>query len=202
MRAVSQPAFSETVLQLRAIQDGDRDAMNQLLARYLPWVRQTAALRLGQPLRDCQDLDDIVQQTLLDAFRSLASFEQTTEGGFRHWLAQVVLNNVRDAARRRGRHAERQVRGDSSSSTGGWARVPSADASPSQLAQANELEARIEDAMLRLTATHREILVLRDRCGMEYAEIASQLGFKNADTARALHHRAASRLQELLAGGA
>lgn len=197
-------SFSETAIQLRAVHDGDREAMNDLLTRYLPWVRQTASLRLGRALRDFHQLDDIVQESLMDAFRSLDSFRQSSEGAFRHWLALVVINNIRDVARKRTRGARSAAReelpSDPSATSDGWSRVASAEATPSQHAQAHELEERVERAMLALTATHREILVLRDRCGMEYAEVASTLGFKNADTARALHHRATSRLRQLLDG--
>ena len=192
--------FSETVIQLRAARTGDRTALSELLARYLPWVRQTAALRLGRPRRDCHELDDIVQETLLDMFRGIEAFEPTSDGSFRHWLACVVVNNVRDAARQRGRQARRALSGQSalSPTDATSLRLPAHDGSPSQMAQANELEERIERALLCLTPTHREAIIMRDRCGMSYAEIAAQLQFKNADTARALCSRALARLHEQL----
>jgi RNA polymerase sigma-70 factor (subfamily 1) len=198
---VPGPEFSETVLQLRAVRAGDRQALSDLLARYEPWVRQTAALRLGRPLADCTELDDIVQETLLDAFRGLEGVEQWSEGGFRHWLVRLVVNNVTDAARRSGRKkrdpARVERRLDHSSVSGGTS-LPGRQPTPSQHAQAHELEARIEQGLLALAPTHREIIVLRERCGMGFDEIAAQLGFKNADTARALHHRALTRLEHLL----
>jgi RNA polymerase sigma-70 factor (ECF subfamily) len=197
--------LSLTRVQLRAARAGDRGALDELLARYLPWVRQTVALRLGQPLRACADLDDLVQESLLDAFRGLDRFEDRSEGSFRNWLASIVLNNVRDASRRARGGAGRprvQPLADSSTSTFAGPTPAARDAAPSELARANELEDRIEQAMLRLSATHREVLILRDRCDLGYAEIAEQLQFKNADTARALYSRALAHLQSRLADDA
>ena len=53
----------------------------------------------------------------------------------------------------------------------------------------------------RLVGRDAEILVLRERCSLQYAEIAAELGFKNEDTARALHHRALRKLEDMLAQG-
>jgi RNA polymerase sigma-70 factor (subfamily 1) len=194
-------AFSQTTRQVQAARSGDKEALNHLLARYLPWVRQTVALRLGRPLRECADLEDIVQESLIDAFRALDQLAVGSEGRFRHWMAQIVLNNVRDQQRRNRsqmRDTARACRLDSRPASRATIDPPARDATPSEVAQANELEESVEQAMLGLTATHREVIVLRDRCGMDYAEIAEQLGFKNGDTARALYNRALARLRAVL----
>jgi RNA polymerase sigma factor (sigma-70 family) len=187
--------LSETIAQVRAAKAGDRTALDDLLRRYLPWVRQTVALRLGQSRRDLATVDDLVQESLVDAFRSIDSFREQSEGSFRHWMAKIVLNNVRDHGRRNGSAKHRVVR-EAASTSGVVARDPS----PSQCAQSAELEERLEQALLAMTGMHREILILRDRCGMSYEEIADQLGYRNADTARALHHRAMTLLDDLLLG--
>lgn len=174
---------------MRAAKAGDRSALESLFARYLPWLRQSVALRLGMPLRACAGIDDIVQQSLLDAFLGIHGFEPRSEGSFRNWLMTIAVNNARDTERRERRRPavplpETGIVGDGTS--------------PTQGARAAELEERIEGALLALSSTHREILMLRERCAMEFAEIAAEMGFKNADTARALHHRALARLREQL----
>lgn len=198
----SEDGLSLTRIQVRAARGGDRDALNDLLQRYLPWVRQTVALRLGKPVRACTDIDDLVQESLLDAFVSLDRFEDRSEGSFRNWLASIALNNVRDAGRRAACHKP-GVRARPLAETYHTASpglvAEATDARPSVIARANELEERIESAMLALSETHRETLILRDRCDMDYGEIAARLGFKNADTARALHSRALAHLQDRLA---
>ena len=44
----------------------------------------------------------------------------------------------------------------------------------------------------------REVIVLRNFCGMDYEPIARELGVKNEAAARALHSRAVARLRELV----
>lgn len=190
-------ALSKTIAQVRAAKAGDRAALDDLLCRYLPWVRQTVSLRLGQSLRNLAAIDDLVQQSLVDAFCSIDGFREMSEGSFRNWMAKIVLNNVRDHGRRNG-SANGSAR--TSHDTASVSQIASRDPSPSQIAQAGELEASVEQALLSMRPMHREILILRDRCGMTYDEIAVQLGYRNADTARALHHRAMTVLDALLLG--
>jgi RNA polymerase sigma-70 factor (ECF subfamily) len=188
-----------TRVQIAAANAGDREALNDLLARYLPWVRQTVALTMGRRLRDLDALDDVVQESLLDAFRAIHRFEDRTENGFRHWLTRIVLNNVRDSSRRQ---AKAEQRRDMSSGLLPLASPVAHDPRPSQIALADELEQRIEQALLDLPALHREIVILRERCGLDDAAIAARLGYKNADTVRALYHRAMKSLRERLADDA
>lgn len=62
--------------------------------------------------------------------------------------------------------------------------------------QARELGARLEAALLELPAHVREVIILRHLCGLLYAEIAEELGFKSEATARATLMRATQRLYD------
>jgi RNA polymerase sigma-70 factor (ECF subfamily) len=186
--------FRQTMVQIKAANAGDRDALNDLLSRYQPWVRKAVAQRLGR--NHAHDrADEIVQESLLDAFRAIHRFEDRTEQGFRQWLAQIVLNNVRDSARRRLREQGRAA-GTATSSPA--SSIAARDPRPSQNALVKELEQHIHDALVRLPPLHREIMKLRDRDGLDDAAIAAKLGYKNADTVRALYHRARRSLRQLL----
>jgi RNA polymerase sigma-70 factor (ECF subfamily) len=194
---MSEPSLGETIAQVRQAQAGDAAALEQLVARFLPWVRQTIALRVGRSRRDCADLDDLVQETLLEAIRSLHQFQPRSLGAFRSWLACIALNNVRDRARRDATR-RRVMAGDLTRWQTMALEIEAKDATPSEMARVNELEARIEAALLALSPTHREVLVLRNRCSYSYEQIAAELGYKNAATARALYDRARARLQKHL----
>ena len=192
-----------TLAQVRAARVGDRAALEDLFARYLPWVVRTVALRLGKRLQECTDLEDLAQESLLDAFRSIDRFQERSEATFRNWLARIVEHNVRDAARRqrsrRTQLAEPLPELETATSSG--PQLVARDPRPSEVAAGHELEARLEAAMLRLSERHRELLILRDRCGMGYDEVARELQLKNEDTARALHHRALQQLARSLEPG-
>ncbi len=92
--------FEQTVHLVRRAQTGDCDASAALFERYLPFVRQLVVLRVGKPLRDLGEDEDIVQQSLLEALRQLDGFEPRSEGSFRNWMVQLVENNIRDHWRR------------------------------------------------------------------------------------------------------
>lgn len=187
-----------------AAQAGDSDATDQLFRRYYPWVLQVSALRMGEPLRNVLEREDLVQEALLDAFRGLARFEHRDEGSFRNWLATIVSARVSDgwrrmSAQKRGAGAVRSFATASGGSSVLTASLfPDAGASPSEEAAARELEERIETAMLALPARERSAVELRRLCGLEYADIASELQLPTEGAARALVARALTRLAEAM----
>ncbi|MFO1078578.1 MAG: hypothetical protein U1E73_12715 [Planctomycetota bacterium] len=80
--------------------------------------------------------------------------------------------------------------------------LPARDATPSQAAGAREQEALVEIAMLRLQKRQRELLILRDRCGMSFEEVAQHAGLKNAESARTSYRRALQAFAVALQAGA
>lgn len=193
-----------TLAQVRRARDGDRRAMDEVLLRYLPWVFETVALRLGRRRQDCGAIEDLVQESLLDAFRSIDRFQERSEGSFRNWLARIVENNVRDGERRRqslkrGGGKVRVFR-DLYESTVEGPELPGREATPSQAAGSRESEALVELALLRLPEKTREILILRDRCGMSFEEVAAAGGLKNAESARTTYRRALQAFAAALKG--
>jgi RNA polymerase sigma factor (sigma-70 family) len=97
MRAASTDEASVVM----AAQAGDRRAIDQLVETYLPFVYNI----VGRALSGHPDVDDVVQETMLRALRSLPSLR--TPEGFRTWLATIAVNQVgtylhrRDVAGRR-----------------------------------------------------------------------------------------------------
>ena len=134
-------------------------------------VHLDAAYNLARWLtRNDHDADDIVQDACLRAFRSFAGFRG--ESG-RPWLLAIVRNACYDFLRRnRGAPLEEtydeDVHGAENSSP--FALVPFADPE-AHLVQAQERR-RVDDALERLPAGFREIVVLRDVEGLSYREIA------------------------------
>src|SRR5262245_57659023 len=96
-------SLKQTFAQIRAAKAGDREAMNELLTRYLPFVRKAVRQHVGSQLRRRDSLTDVLQESLLDACRGIHRFEERDGGSFRSWLVRIVLNNIRDHARRRDR---------------------------------------------------------------------------------------------------
>ena len=196
--------MATTLAQVRAARGGDRPAMEALFARYLPWVIETVALRLGRRRQDCGDIEDLAQESLLDAFRSIERFQEQSEGSFRHWLARIVENNVVDRERRRRAQkrggGKEQVFRDVYESSPDGPPVRGRESTPSQVAGQHEHALLVEQALLRLPDRTREILILRDRCEMSFEEVAAAVGLGSAESARTTYRRALQAFAAALQG--
>ena len=192
----------ETRALLVGAQQGERAAVEELFRRLLPRVRRIAALRMGCRESELWEREDLVQETLLDAFQNLAHFEHRHDGALCDWLATLVQNNLRDHHRRR-RAAKRDVgrriaprRGHSTVLTDSVLGHDST--TPSRIAQAAELERQVETALLGLDERQRRVIELRKLCDFSFEEIAKELGFSSPSSARSLFSRAMSELAERL----
>jgi RNA polymerase sigma-70 factor (ECF subfamily) len=158
---------------------------------------------MGRRLAEITEIDDVVQETLIDLFRSLDQRAPTTSGQFHLWLVRCVEHNLADraragAARKRGGGAQRRFAdlGNTSVVRG----VPAGGRSPASVAGGDELDRRLEDALLGLRDEHRQVVVLRVLCNLTFAEIAQELGQTNAELARQWFGRALAALRERLGG--
>lgn len=197
--------FEKTLHLVASAQAGDGQALNDLFTRYLPWTRQIVALRLGRRVEDCAEVEDIVQESLLEAFQSIDRLEQRNESSFRHWLGRLAHNNVLDHLRRRKaqKRGGGRVRnlGDLGQTTLSESVFAGPQPSPSKFAMGQELENQLETILLALDERDREMIVLRRLCGLSYRDIAREMGFEKEATARSVFSRAWTRFQEKLEGG-
>src|SRR5512140_2869820 len=96
-----------TARLLRLVREGDARARETLCARYLKSLRPFAHGRVPRYARDLLDTDDLVQVTVVRALSHIERFEPRREGAFLAYLRQILLNQVRDEARRVARKPER-----------------------------------------------------------------------------------------------
>ncbi|MFF0159605.1 sigma-70 family RNA polymerase sigma factor [Streptomyces sp. NPDC005263] len=83
--------WSSTVV---AAQAGDRQALDDLVAGWLPLVYNV----VGRALNGHADVDDVVQETMLRAVDNLGSLRDPDS--FRSWLVAIAMRQIRDRARR------------------------------------------------------------------------------------------------------
>lgn len=88
------PSTDEASLVVAA-QAGDRRALDELVAAYLPLVYNL----VGRALSDHPDADDVVQEAMLRAIRELRSLRAPRS--FRAWLATIAIRQVSTHLRRR-----------------------------------------------------------------------------------------------------
>ncbi len=141
------------------------------------------ALRLT---RNPQDAEDLVQETLLRAYRGIPSFRPGSNA--RAWLFTIFHRVRTDALRKRGRSPSTVELADD-----GPAVAPQHEAI---LTAGNE---DVQRALAEVPETFRSALLLRDVEEFSYEEIAGILGVP-VGTVMSRIHRGRARLRELLAG--
>lgn len=171
-------------LVLRA-QEGDRAALDELMARYLPRLQAWASGRLPMRARSLVDTGDLVQESLLRTLERLDRIEVRGPGGFEAYVRLAVLNRIRDEARRVGRWPGPDGIEDS---------LPSPEPSPLELAMGADLVARYERALATLAEEDQRLLHLRIELDYGYDEIVAMTGRPSRDAVRVAVKRALQRL--------
>lgn len=181
---------------IRAINDGHPDRFQELVERYERRLYNFGLKLCGH----VQDAEDLVQETLLNAFRYLDSFRFETK--FKNWLYRVATS-VCLKKRRRSKFAPDQElsledfipkEGEAPPET-----VPSWAAQPLDQLLTTELSEVIRDAIVELPENHRLVVVLRDLEGFSTEETAQMLGLTPSNVKVRLH-RGRLFLREKLKG--
>ncbi len=156
-----------SALLLARVRRGDARAFEEL-ARAVEQPLYRHVLRMvGQPA----DAEDVVQDALLSAWRSLRSFEGSS---FRAWIFRIATNRALDRLRSRRRHPELPldppVEEDDDRS---WAEPAAPGPDLVQIAGDREALDVVEQALAGLPPEQRSALLLRDVEGFAYEEIAT-----------------------------
>lgn len=182
--ATEQSRESSMSLLQRA-QTGDEQAMELLLDRYRPRLERWARGRLPSWARDLSDTHDLVQETLIQAFRKVEGFENRGDGAFQAWLRQILLNRIRQEIRR----ASRRPAADELDS-----HIEDDQTTPLEAAVGKEATERYEQALARLKPSDREVIIARVELGQNNDEIAHAFQKPSANAARMAVERALFRL--------
>src|SRR5258706_13589713 len=150
--------MTDAELVVRAVA-GDVGAFEELVARHHAACLRYAAHLLG----DRMEAEDVVQETLLRAYRSLGRYQERQQ--FRSWLFQILVNRCRTAAMRRG--AERLRTAD---------RLDPDLVAAGDGAAGFELRSRLARAISGLDDPHREAFLLKLGEGLDYQEMARITG--------------------------
>jgi RNA polymerase sigma factor (sigma-70 family) len=165
------------------VRAGDTDAYAVLVRRHA-----RAAMRTARLLGAGSDAEDVVQEALVKAYRSLGSFR--ADRPFRPWLLRIVANEARNAHRsavRRAGREERQARDL-------WAEL----LDPAAAVVDREDQARLLAAVAGLPEKHRRVVACRYLLELDEADTAVVLGLPRG-TVKSRLSRGLTRLREDLA---
>jgi RNA polymerase sigma-70 factor (ECF subfamily) len=128
---------------------------------------------------------DVAQETLIRAWRALPDFRGDAK--FSTWLYRITVNTSWTHKKRAGRHRAASI--DDYTEL-----VAPIDANDPELAgETIELRGRLRQALDRLPAAQREVVVLKDVYGWSHAEIAGSMGI-SVTAAKVRLHRARAKL--------
>ena len=187
IQAMPEVRVDSSVDLLLKAQSGDEDALNRLLARYLPRLQRWASGRLPWALRTMLDTGDLVQDAIIHALPHLDKLEIRTERAFQFYLQQAVKNRIIDLHKRARRRPLREEIPE---------HAPAAGGSPEEMAIGAEALERYERALASLKKEESQAIVLRVELGLGYEEVAIQLGKPSSDAARMAVTRAIVRLAD------
>lgn len=162
---------------------GNRRAFDQLYRHHAAAIHGRLARLVGRGA----DLDDLVQQVFLEAFRSLPSFRG--EAAFSTWLHRIAIHAAMGELRRRRRRPIASAELDAA------AVCADPGLSPEERARQAELCARAVRHLAALKPKQRVAFVLRHVEGMSLQEIAELVGAE----APAVGQRVKKAEQELTA---
>jgi RNA polymerase sigma-70 factor (ECF subfamily) len=177
------------------------------LVRFRPWLTLLARTQVDHGYQGKFDASDLVQQTLIEAWKSAEQFRGQTEAERMAWLRQILAHVLAHEVRRYfgtlKRNADREVSFEESleQSSRRWQGFcDSAMSSPSQHVMRQEQNVQLAEALEQLPDDYREVIVLRHLEGLSHEEVAVRMG-RTPGATRMLWMRALAELKRLCAGG-
>ncbi len=191
---MESPTSTFTLLeQARA---GDQQALSRAFEKYQKRLAVLVHFKLSPDARAFSDVEDVVQDVFLRAYRDLDRFEYRSPGSFLRWLSAIADHVIVDRVRyqNRERRAGEEVAFRSSSNPGGP--EPCDTRTPSRLFAQQEAVERLLDRLAALPEEYRQAILMARVEGLSTAEMAQRLG-KSRDAVALLVYRAVKRFRAI-----
>ncbi|MFT3989864.1 MAG: sigma-70 family RNA polymerase sigma factor [Luteolibacter sp.] len=174
-------------------QQGDTRAFDALILKYGDKLYGLVYHMTGHK----EDTHDLLQDVFARAYQSLRKFKGNSS--FYTWIYQIAVNLTLNFLKKRKRRAGVSLDDPESFMLDDPSMIdPAAEVNPEQKASLNELQKKLNVALLKLSDTHRMVVTLFDVQGMSHAEIA-KITETTEGTVRSRLHYAHQQLQSALA---
>jgi RNA polymerase sigma-70 factor, ECF subfamily len=180
--------------ELLLARDGQLQRLGPLLERYRPFLLAIAGQEVGPELAGKVGASDLVQDTLVRGVEHFGSFEGATPEQLAGWLRQILVNHARNVAKAYGTEKRDVAREEPIDSRLAF----HTGTSPSRELLAQERAEQFQSALSRLPEELRQVIELRHRENLSFAEIGFRLA-TSEDTVRRTWARAVAWLQSELA---
>jgi RNA polymerase sigma-70 factor (ECF subfamily) len=199
------PGNPDTEQLLEQAGRGDTAARQELLGRHRDRLRNMVRVRMDRRLAARVDPSDVVQEALADAAGKLSDYLRRRPLPFYPWLRRLAWERLVKLHRRHIRAGIRSVTREGpglpalpdESALELARRLVAPGTSPSHHLLREELRARVQAALARLSEVDREVLVMRYLEQLSNADIGGALGISEG-AVKMRHLRALERLRGLL----
>lgn len=166
--------------QARSAGDVSSQSLVHLIEQYRPYLLAIAIQEVPPQLCGKVGASDLVQDAIVRGVEQIGSFRGTNTQQLACWLRQILLNHVRNVAKsycaeKRDVGREQCVEGHS---------IAEHRLSASRELMARERAEQMQAALLQLPAELRQLIELRHRDDLPFAEIARRLGLSEAAARR------------------
>jgi RNA polymerase sigma-70 factor (ECF subfamily) len=181
---------------LEQARNGDEPALSRAFERYRRRLAVLVHFKLGARVREFADVDDVVQETCLRAFRDIARFSYQSPGSFFRWLSAIADHVIADRVRYQNRECRAGEAVRFRSDTNPLGPDPADTKTPSRLLAQREAVQRLLDRLDALPEDYRQAILLAKIERLSTAEMAERLG-KSREAVALLVYRAVKRFREL-----
>jgi RNA polymerase sigma-70 factor, ECF subfamily len=187
---------------IREARGRSREAQGFLFELFRPELRRLAGRLVGIDLSAKVGASDLVQETFLDAQRDFPTFQGRTHEELAAWLRAILRHTLANFAEKYRRTRMRDVGREASLDAAAEQCAGLATDSPAPVERliAAEQAADLDTAFRRLPAHYQEVIRLRHREGLSFAEVGAALG-QSLDAARQRWLRAVQRFRRELGRG-
>ncbi len=188
---------------IEGARQGDAECRERLFGLCRSYLGFVARSQVETWLRRKVDASDLVQETMLEAYRDFERFQGHSEQEWLAWLRKILSHNAADFVRRyRGtakRAAGREIPfRDPDDSLARGAPEPAADTpTPSQEFLRLDTELRVTAALSTLPADYQEVILLRNLQRLSFNKVAERME-RSRPAVQMLWMRAIRKLQEAL----
>jgi len=164
----------------------DEEAIDQIVGHYRGLLAGFVRARLSPRLRECVDVEDIVQDTFARAFQRLDQIQWQGEKAFSSWLCGIAMNVVRESSRH---YLKIDIETRNQEYAG-------STATPSRQQRRDERFERLKAALDQLSEDHREVITLSRLHGLPTKEVALRMN-RSVEATYQLLWRATKQLKEV-----
>ena len=167
--------------------------MDTLARRYQPGLRAMVRRSLGDGLRRHVESMDVVQETFAQAMGAIDRLEVRREDSVDHWLRKIALRVIYGYDKHYHAIKRDSIREQPLEDT-----LVERGAGPGTVVVGREEFELFVRALSRLPSTERELVRLRQREGLPWADVARRTGYPSGDAARMCFQRVKSEMRRAL----